>query len=120
MGGYHSTFFLLIMVLLIFLYLNSRKIKIAVIVNRRKHHKKENTEVVHMKELAERFVGKECLINTLMSETSLIKGTIVEVTDAGILVQAEKSLEAVNLEYVVRIREWPRNSKGKKKSVIID
>lgn len=120
MEGYHSTFFLLIVVLLIFLYLRSRKIKIAVIVNRRKHHKKENTEVKYMKELAERFVGKECLINTLISDTTMIKGTIVEVTDAGILVQNEKNLEAVNLEYVVRIREWPRNAKGKKKSVILD
>ena len=30
------------------------------------------------------------------------------------------TLEAVNIDFVVRIREYPRKKNGKKKSVVID
>ena len=29
-------------------------------------------------------------------------------------------IEAINLDFVIRIREYPRNKKGKKKSVVLD
>ena len=48
---------------------------------------------------------------------SVIKGIVKEVTDGGIVVEKKDGTEAVNLEYVTRIREWPRNSKGKKKQI---
>lgn len=71
-----------------------------------------------MKELAEKFIGKECLVYTIASNTESEKGVIKEVTDSGILIEYNGELQAVNLEYITRIREWPRNSKGKKKSVM--
>ncbi len=71
-----------------------------------------------MKELAEKFIGKDCLVYTIASNTESIKGVIKEVTDSGILIEYNKELQAVNLEYITRIAEWPRNSKGKKKSVM--
>ncbi len=40
---------------------------------------------------------------------------IKEVTENGILIEYDGNLQTVNLEYVTRIREWPRNAKGKKK-----
>ena len=46
-----------------------------------------------------------------------IRGTVKEVTDGGIIVENKEGTEAVNLEYVTRIREWPRNAKGKKKQI---
>lgn len=70
-----------------------------------------------MKELAKQFIGKECILYTVMSMDSGIQGTIKEVTDGGIIIEKKDGLEAVNLEYVTRIREWPRTAKGKKKAV---
>lgn len=71
-----------------------------------------------MKELAEKFIGKECLVYTIVSDTNSVNGTVKEVTDNGILIEYKGELQAVNLEYVTKIKEWPRNSKGKKKNVI--
>lgn len=79
------------------------------------HRKKQNRETTIMKELAKQFVGKECLVYTLTGSDSLIKGTVKEVTDGGIIVERPDGIEAVNLDYIARIREWPRNEKGKKK-----
>ena len=70
-----------------------------------------------MKELAKQFIGKECIVYTVMSMDSGIQGIIKEVTDGGIIVEKKYGVEAVNLEYVTRIREWPRNAKGKKKQI---
>jgi hypothetical protein len=72
----------------------------------------------HMKDLAKAFIGKECLVYTVNSQT--LTGTVKEVTDGAILLQSENTHEAVNLDFIVRIREYPRNKKGKKKSVVID
>lgn len=84
---------------------------------RKKKENKIETEK-DMKKLAENFVGKDCLIYTLSCESSAVKGTLKEVSDTAVLVEYKGNIQAVNLEYIVRIREWPTNSKGKKKSVI--
>ena len=71
-----------------------------------------------MKELAERFIGKECLIYSV--DGRQFDGIIKEVTDGAVLVEKAGNLEAINLDFVIRIREYPRNKNGKKKSVIFD
>ena len=35
-------------------------------------------------------------------------------------VENKGNLEAVNLDYITRIREYPKNKKGKKKSIVLD
>lgn len=75
-----------------------------------------NTE---MKELATRFLDKECLIYAFDSNHQY-DGIIREVTDGAILVEKAGKLEAINLEFVIRIREFPKNKNGKKKSVVLD
>ena len=72
-----------------------------------------------MEELAKQFVGKECLIYTVIGTDSVIKGTVKEVSTGGIVLENKDGIEAVNLEYVTRIREWPRNAKGKKKQLFV-
>lgn len=79
--------------------------------------KKSNKEKSAMKELASQFIGKECIIYTLNGYDSLIKGTIKQVSDGGIIVEKTDGIEAINLDYITRIREWPRNAKGKKKQI---
>lgn len=70
-----------------------------------------------MKELAKQFIGKECIIYTVTGLDQGIQGTVKEVSDGGIIVQKKDGIEAVNLEYITRIREWPRNARGKKKQI---
>ena len=77
-------------------------------------HKGEKTE---MKELATRFIGKECIIYTFNAQ---IEGTIREVGDGAILLERKGSTEAINLDFIMRIREYPRNKNGKKKSIVVD
>ena len=72
-----------------------------------------------MKELAKRFIDKECLI-TAIDSSHQFEGVIKEVSDSAILVEKNGTVEALNLDFVIRIREYPRNKNGKKKSVVLD
>ena len=73
---------------------------------------------IEMKELAKRFIDKECLIYTFNG--GQIDCTVKEVSDGALLVDTKGTTEAINLDFVMRIREYPRNKKGKKKSVVLD
>ena len=81
----------------------------------KKRNAKENTQ---MKELAKRFIDQECLIYTFNGNQ--INGTVKEVGDSALLVESGDTLEAVNLDFVMRIREYPKKKNGKKKSVVLD
>lgn len=61
--------------------------------------RKENTK---MFELAKKFIGKECSIYSIDNQ---FKGIITEVTDNAILVEKDGSMELINLNFVVRIKE---------------
>lgn len=70
-----------------------------------------------MVELAKRFVEKECIIYTLNSQ---MNGVIKEVTESAILVESNSVMECVNLDFVIRIREYHRKKNGKKKAIVMD
>ena len=72
-----------------------------------------------MTELAKRFIGKECLIYAFDSNHQF-DGRIQEVTDGAVLLEKDGKLEAINLDFVIRIREYPKNKKGAKKSLVLD
>ncbi len=97
------------------MFRNQRK---AVIVRKIMKRRKTggNTE---MQELATRFIDKECVIYSFDSSHQY-EGVIKEVTDGAILIEKDGKLEAINLDFVIRIREYPRNKNGKKKSVVLD
>lgn len=114
MDNYYIVWLLLFFaVILPLIAQRSRAAAIKHILNRKKHDK----ERITMKELANRFVGKDCIVYTIAGTDSTVKGTIKEVSDSGIIIEKPDGIEAVNLEYVTRIREWPRNAKGKKKQI---
>ena len=72
-----------------------------------------------MKELAKRFIDKECVISSFDGNHQY-EGVIREVTDGAILVEKNGKIEALNLDFVIRIREYPRKKNGKKKSIVIE
>lgn len=105
-----------LMMLIVFLLIsqqNQRQI-ISKMISKKKHGNKERKQ---MKDMARRFLGKECIINTFNSQ---LDGTLKEVGDSAILLSRKGNDEVINLDFIVRIREFPRNKNGKKKSVVLD
>ena len=72
-----------------------------------------------MRELAKRFIDKECIISSFDGNHQY-EGVIKEVTDGAILVEKDEKIEALNLDFVIRIREYPRKKNGKKKTIVAD
>ncbi len=70
-----------------------------------------------MLKLAEQFIGKRCLFYTFSSQVS---GTVKEIGQNGILIEEKENIQIINPDYVIRIREYPKNKKGKYKDVIFD
>lgn len=74
-----------------------------------------------METFAKQFINKECIIYTIAANDGSIQGMIKEVGNGGVLLEDMRGQkQLINLEYVTRIREYPRNKNGKKKSVITD
>ena len=72
-----------------------------------------------MIDIARRFVDVECIVYLFDGNT--VSGTVIEISNGAVLVKKScGNTEAVNLSYVTRIREYPKNKSGKKKSVVID
>ena len=80
--------------------------------NRRRNNKtyiinqilnKSERENNQMLELAKKFIEKECVIYTF--EGNQYSGTVKEVSDGALLVERKGVTEAINLNFVVRIRE---------------
>lgn len=112
-----STYIPIIVLWIIIFYVifrNRRAVVARQIIKKRKLE--GNAE---MKELAKRFIDKECLISSFDSNHQF-EGVIKEVSDSAILVEKNGTIEAINLDFVIRIREFPKNKKGKKKSVVLD
>ena len=106
---------IIILLILLVIFLRKRKGMIAKkVIERRKTE--GNTEMV---ELAKRFIGKECIISAFDSGHQF-EGVIKEVSDGAVLIEKKGELEAINLDFVIRIREYPRNKNGKKKSIVLD
>ena len=101
-------------IIIFIMFRNRRAVVSRQIIKKRKME--GNTE---MKELAKRFIDKECLISSFDSNHQF-EGVIKEVSDSAILVEKNGTVEAINLDFVIRIREFPKNKKGKKKSVVLD
>ena len=85
------------------------------------NQKKQNKENSEMKELAKRLIGEECIIYTITSNDGSVQGVIKEIYDGGMVIEKKTGeLEIVNLDFVTRIREYPRKKNGRKKGVVLD
>ena len=103
--------------LLIILPMLERRRRRNAIIKHVLYNKKRNKENNKMKELAKQFIGKECIVYTVTGSDGIVKGTTKDVADDGIIIERGDGIEAVNLEYVTCMREWPRNANGKKKAI---
>lgn len=116
MTNYYSFYSVFLIFLILLLTLQGQKKTAAAA----RHIRKTKKETELMEELARRFIGKECIIYTITSNSGDIQGTIKEVTGSGMLIENQRGeQQAINLEYITRIREYPRNKNGKKKSIVV-
>ena len=97
-----STFvsFLPIWLLLLVIIPAQNRKKRTVYLNKILNKELENKE---MFELAKRFIEKECIIYAF--DGNQFSGVIKEVTEGAILIEKRGATEAVNLSFVVKIKE---------------
>jgi hypothetical protein len=97
-----STFaaFIPIWLLLLVILPAQRRKKRTILANKILNKELENTK---MFELAKRFIEKECVIYTFDGNQYI--GTLKEVTEGAILMEKRGATEAINLNFVVKIKE---------------
>lgn len=113
----NSSTYLIFILLFVILYVMYRNRKL--VVARKIIKKRKTGGNIEMKELAKKFIDKECVISSF-DGSHQYEGVIKEVTDGAILVEKEGKIEVLNLDFVIRIREYPRNKNGKKKAIVVD
>lgn len=109
-----TLYIMLFVMVFVIIYDQRRRNEIAVKQLKKLRNKEERAV---MTELAKRFIDKECIIYTFNSQ---VTGIIREVTDTAVLIESSGSPEIVNTDYIVRIREFPKNKKGRKKAIVTD
>ncbi len=89
-----------------------RRVSAAAVIRRRKQEAKV------MEEMIRSYIGKEVIIYTLSGEGH-IDGVLESAQDGWATVTGFDSGErqSVNLEYVVRVREYPHDKNGKRKLI---
>ena len=110
-------YYIPIIMLFVLLFILGRRQKLVIAQKAIKRTKTE--EKTKMVELAKKFIGKECIVYSF-DNGHQFEGIIKEVNDSAILLERNGAFEAINLDFVLRIREFPKNKKGKKKSVVLD
>lgn len=116
MGSY-----LVIIAVLIIFFCFRRRRRTAVVAWQILNQRKQNKENVVMKELAKQFIGEECIIYTITSNDGSVQGVIKEIDDGGMVIEKKTGeLEIINLDFVTRIRQYPRKKNGKKKDIVLD
>ena len=106
------SFFPLILLLVIVYY--QRKETDQFIAARIKRQKGD----ADMQTIAQRYIGKDVLLNTVASGS--YDGVIKEVVENAVVLEKDGKETVVNLDYVIRLREYPRKKNGKRKSIVTD
>lgn len=100
-------------VLIILLILQRKKVQRMLNILRIKRKKRGFVDMSH---IVEKFIGKDCLIN--LGSGSTADGIVKSVTDGWVELEGKDgNLQAVNVDYISRIREYPKNKNGKRKTV---
>ena len=71
-----------------------------------------------MQKLAVRFIGKDVMLNTVAS--GAYDGVMKEVVDNAVVLEKNGKETVVNLDYVIRLGEYPKNKRGKRKSLVVE
>lgn len=100
----------LLFVLIFLIYLPRKRRRKSVI---NKIIKEKGNGKTAMKELAARLIGKDVYIKLLEGTAD---GILKEVTDSGIVLENKNGLQILNLNYIMKIREYPYKN-GKRATI---
>ena len=93
-----NSIWIAVFLLIILPMLERRRRRRNAIIKHVLYNKKRNKENNKMKELAKQFIGKECIFYTVTGSYWIVKGTIKDVADDGIIIERGNGIEAVNLD----------------------
>lgn len=110
MSSYFPVFFLFIV---LFLLLREERINQQ---TRRIIKRKKRKGVIRVNDIISKYIGKDCLV--YVTGSSALEGEIIAVEENWLVIKTKDGEETVNLDYIVRVKEHPRKSNGKKKSVV--
>ena len=85
----------------------------AIKIAKRKRKHLNDEEKAKMNEIIQKFIGKECIISTINSESVSVQGTIEEINGGWITVTHDGTEEMINVDYIVKIKGYPRKKKNK-------
>lgn len=71
-----------------------------------------------MNELISGFVGKDCIVYISASSGTSINSVITSLNENWITVRASGIDEVINLDYVIRVKEYPVGKNGKRKKIV--
>lgn len=100
----------LLFVLIFLIYLPRKKRRKSVI---NRIIKEKGNCTTAMKELAARLIGKDVYIKLLEGTAD---GILKEVTDSGLVLENKNGLQILNLNYIMKIREYPYKN-GKRATI---
>lgn len=71
-----------------------------------------------MNELVRSYIGKEVIV--WAGSSSGVTGTMTKIEENWVEIEDKNgSTQILNIDYISRIQEYPRNKNGKKKAVIV-
>lgn len=116
-----TTYFVVLCLIIILWWKHSRdKKQMALMIERKIKFKNSKGNGDAMKELVKKFIGKDVIIYTFNSQ---LDGKLLEVSEDGgaiLIERMDKQVEAVNLDYIIRLREYPTKKNGKRKEIVLD
>lgn len=82
--------------------------------------KRRQKGLTNMSELIKNYIDKECILY-LSGGSSAVQGIIRKAQDGWLEIEKQNGqTELLSLDYISRIQEYPRDKKGRKKTVIAD
>ena len=100
-----TNYWWLVVILIIFWLIRKRR-RTAAAVWQIQNRRKQNKEILVMKELARQFIGEDCIIYTITSNDGSLQGVIKEIDDGGMVIERNSGeREIINLDFVTRIRQ---------------
>ena len=101
---------LFLMFVTLFLWLRRRHRNVIAVRMMRRKRQSKREERIDMEEMARRFIGKNCTLQTF--DSNAITGELLEVTAGAVLVRGKDGQEAaVNLDFILKILEVPEKKK---------
>lgn len=84
----------------------------------KKNIRKHRLGGAEMNEMIRQMIGKECILYHSLNAQTI--GTPIALEGNWLSVATKTGTEILNVDYVSRIREYPRTAGGKKKSIVTD